>query len=935
MLLAFDVREGEYGRALLMQLNIFLIVLILLIVKPVVNALFLANVGIERLPEAFLLVAVAAMVVSTIYARKLGRVPLNRIITSTLGSAAGALYILVLFLWFAPGGVWIYYALYTVVAIFGVVATSQVWILASLLFSNREAARLFGFIGAGAIAGGITGGYITSIFAPLISNDNLIVVAATLLLGCIPLSQVIWKKNVSRLNILQKRKRSSNFGEHPLRLILGSRHLLYLASIVGVGVIVAKLVDYQFSALASASIESSDDLAAFFGFWFSTFNVVSLVIQLFLTRRVVGLYGVGLSLFVLPVAIILGAGLLLFIPILSIGIFVKASDVTLKQSINKSATELLALPVPVSIKNQTKSFIDIFVDSAATGIGGIVLIFMVSVLGLSVRFISLVVLPLAVLWIYFARNVRREYLDSFKSRLEKLNKRDESEKVIAIDSETIVGSMRKVLQRGSEDQVVYMLNRVGEMNDARLLEDVLPHLHSDSDEVRIATLSTLYHFRQPNLSQQVEAFLSDPNPTVRVRAVEYLIEHSGDKRVEVIDKYLKHENEDVNLAALVGLAIEARNNPEMLKLFKFEKRLAEKIGYLNIIEDDSIRHKYQTAIARAIGNANLPQHFAVLLELLDSENPAIVNEAILAAGQTLDVNLAESVITKLPDKQHRQSAIRSLVACGPGILNVMSELLARQKVSIEAIRWFPSVAEQIGEQSAVSFLFRLAEHSDLQVQIEALRALNNLKLKNPYLAVDRKDLIELIVEQSKIYLQTLSALYAERVRISHQAVENLASINDARQSLVTLLEKRLDVVLERIFRLLGLRYPPEDIIPIYEGLHSDSQDIRTNAVEYLDSLLYGNLKRILIPIVESAILQTVTEDTIKRLNIDVPDQKQSLATLLGGRDIRIKLAVLYLIEQLRDPQYLSLIRQYVNDDDRRVRDFARRAEEKTLAAATA
>ena len=53
-----------------------------------------------------------------------------------------------------------------------------------------------------------------------------------------------------------------------------------LAGIVGVSVMVAKLVDYQFGGLAAASIYNPEELTAFFGFWFSTFNLLSLLLQL-------------------------------------------------------------------------------------------------------------------------------------------------------------------------------------------------------------------------------------------------------------------------------------------------------------------------------------------------------------------------------------------------------------------------------------------------------------------------------------------------------------------------------------------------------------------------------------------------------------------------------------------------------------------------------
>ena len=179
-------------------------------------------------------------------------------------------------------------------------------------------------------------------------------------------------------------------------------------------VIVAKLVDYQFNAIASYHIYDPDELTAFFGFWFSTFNLISLVIQLFVTRKIVGVFGVGTSLFFLPAAIFLGAFLIILTPSIIAAILIKMSESSLKQSINKSAVELLALPIPLNIKNKAKTFIDVFIDSLATGIGGLILILLVNILELSVPFISAVIVLIIGVWLYFAIKVRKEYFKSFR-----------------------------------------------------------------------------------------------------------------------------------------------------------------------------------------------------------------------------------------------------------------------------------------------------------------------------------------------------------------------------------------------------------------------------------------------------------------------------------------------------------------------------------------
>ena len=136
-----------------------------------------------------------------------------------------------------------------------------------------------------------------------------------------------------------------------------------------------------------------------------------------------------------------------------------------------------------------------------------------------------------------------------------------------------------------------------------------------------------------------------------------------------------------------------------------------------------------------------------------------------------------------------------------------------------------------------------------------------------------------------------------------------------------LLERRLDGNLERIFRLLGLKYPPDDILSIYQGLQSKTPDMRINAVEFLDNLLETNLKRVLIPIVETALLDNISEISIKNLNLKIPDEFECLSMLLAGNDVKVKLAVLYLISQTGNKKYLSLVQKYEGDNNPKVKTF--------------
>ena len=924
----FDIREGEYRRAILMQVNIFLLISTLLIVKPAVNGLFLAKMGAENLPNAFVLVAVFAGLISLYYSRILTRIPLNLIITRTITWSVISLISFGILLRFNFLEGWVLYLFYIWVAIFAVLSASQFWILANIVFNPREAKRLFGFIGAGAIAGGIFGGYLTSAIAEWVGSENLPYVAAFLLVFCIPITQSIWKKEVLPTQTkFQRKKRIKGFGSNPLALIRKSKHLTYLAIIIGIGVIVAKLVDYQFSAIASAKIPNPDDLTAFFGFWFSTFNVVSLVIQLFITRRVVGVFGVGTSLFILPFGIMLGAFLVLIFPELWAVIFIKLIDGSLKQSVNKSATELMALPIPLEIKNQTKSFIDVFVDSAATGISGLILIFLVNGLDLSTRFISLMILMFIVAWIYFSRKIRHEYINSFKLKVEQNKDHHEKKKPLDLSSESVFSGLIKVLQKGTEKQLIYVLRKIKEMPDDRLFDDVSRLIDHPSAHVRAEVLGCLYFFNIRENVEKILPLINDSDQQVKIAAFDYLITHSREKRDELMWKYLQEKDSRVRGAALVSLAMETRNNPELKMKFDLDGRINKKINSLSGLKDPDELKFRKLIILKAIGQGNQKNYYDTIKGFMKDKDPEIVSQAILSAGNTMSPDFIIEISVFLSQDQYKDIAKTALQNYGPAIIDTFNEIIRNETWGIDLIYNIPSIIEKIGTQQSAELLFQLLDHHDIGLKMEALRSLNNLKVVHPQLRFHNKDVIRRILEEAHLYMETLAALYAQITAIDMEEAgtdqEKLQKQSEARKGLVNLLERRLDGNLERIFRLLGLKYAPDDMLTIYQGLISRKPDMRINAVEFLDNLLTTNLKKILVPIVETALVESISEKAIKNLNLKIPNEFECLSMLLAGKDMKINMAVLYLISKLDNKKYIPLVAQFTQHENPRISTFAK------------
>lgn len=923
---AFDIREGEYKVSFLMTGYIFLVIAVLLIIKPTVNALFLSDLGVRQLPMAFLLVAFTAVLSSFAYSRALTKFPLRKIIEVTLTASIFILISLGVLLKLNLVNGWTLYFFYVWVAIYAVLSASQFWVLANMVFNVREAKRLFSFIGSGAILGGIFGGYLTSVLAPFVESEILLFLAASILFCCIPLLRMIWKLRVIKLNAFKQEKRMATHSERPFELIKRSRHLSYIALIVAVSVVVAKLVDYLFSDFASAAITDPEELTSFFGFWFSTFNLASLGIQLFFTHRIVGIWGVGFSLVLLPVGILLGCLLFLVFPELAIVVLIKAMDGVLKQSVHKSATELLALPLAFEIKNKTKSFIDVVVDSIATGFAGFLLIFVVRGLELPSVYIIGIVMLLVVLWGHFIFQVRTEYFKTFRYNLETVTEKSNRATKPTIKKASVVQGMRSVFKSGTEEQILFMLQKLMEINDKRFLDDVQSLLGHPSTKVRTAAIQNLYYLNPKTMASKVPDLLATEDDDLTLATLEYILLHAGKNSEMIYDAYLNHRNTHIANVALYCLARETRDNVSLKATYDLQGRIQAKIEASSTPE---FSKKEVRLLLRIIGFSNIESFYPFVTKHLKSNDEATVLTAIESAGVSASDVFVSDLISFLSQKPYRETTIAALQHYGVKMLSVLTITVKDRLRPLETCRFVPMALRAFDSQLAVDWLFKLLRDTDLSIRLEVVRVLSDLRKNRPELKFDKYAVVDLILDECKLYHLTLSAMHSQIIISYRNRKKSNKEISpeerDARSSLLEVLERRLDAGLERIFRLLGLKYQVKDIEMAYHGLLSDKQEARTNAIEFLDNLLTGNLKRTLLPIIEESVLDIASEEVLQKIKHKIPTELECFQFLLQGNDLKLKLAVLYLIQQQKEEKYIPIVAPYIKSDDLKLRTFAKEA----------
>ncbi len=925
----FDVREGEGLKSSLMFAYIFLLISSLLILKPVRQSLFLVKFGYEKLPYVYMLMALFGGLVAWLLSKHTKKVRLDVLIITTIIISILSLFIFWILLHSGYEGGWFLYAFYIWVGVFGVTAAAHFWILANHIFNAREAKRLFGLIGAGAICGGIAGGYLTNYLAPRLRTENLIFFCIGFLFICVGLIWVVWNKTgrgSQKEGYRGRRPEQAESTDNPLKLILNSRHLVYLTGIIGVSVVVANLVDYQFQAVASRTITEADRLTAFFGFWLSTFNLVSLGLQLFLTGKIMKYFGVAVSLFFLPVVLFFGAMVILVHPALWSAILIKFGDGSMKHSINRAGSELLALPIPAQIKSRAKAFIDIFIRNFAEGFGGL-LIAMTIGLGFAVRHVSLFIIGLLAFWIYMILLVRQEYINSFRLAIEKRTIQIEQESLNLQDA-AVFNSFLKVLEGSNERQILYVLNLLTDVENKELVPYLKKLIKHPSDEIRALVLRMAHAYDGLNMSSEAESLLDTGDQIVQTEAVRYLCQAAAEK-VEKLKTFLYHDDPSLRCTAMIYASQEWKTNKEFRKEVDMKSLIVEMFKTLRKGDVEAeLRECIKINIAKVLGDVDNPELYPYLYMLLNDESQAVVKEAATSAGKITSKEFMPILIKHLITREVRPFSRAALAEYGEEIIDPLISYLESPAEDIRIRLAIPKVLSLIGSQKSVSLLTNNLDQRDLFLRYEIMKALNKLRARFPLLRFDKTFIEAQVSEEMTRYNRLLSILIRENLILSamkagDSSPDERDEIIKARKLLSDALEEKLEEILEIIFRLLGLKYPAKDMYDAYLGVKSDRPNLRADAIEFLDNILETSLKRILIPIIETSPRKISLKYAQKLLGVPIPTEDECIDIILHGEDNWLKVCTLYLIARINYNKANTIIAKLVDDPDPTVRESAR------------
>lgn len=860
---ALNLRPGELRRGVPLFAYLFLVIATYLVGRVVRDSLFLSRFQAAQLPYADIATALTAGIVIAVYIRVGRHSNLRSLLLGSLLLFASNCVLFWILTRFFPIS-WLYPVIYAWDGIFGVLAPAQVWALANHVLTTREARRVFGFLAGGGISGGIFAGLFSKVVARVFGTESLLLGMALFLLLCLPLVVQIWRQHqeaVPGASIEASAEQGPRNLRESMGLVFSSTYLRAIAALIWVSAFVTEVIDWQFKSVAKEFIPAKDHLAAFFGDFTFYAGILTLVAQLLVTSRVLRRFGIGVALLTLPVGLVATSGYMLLTGTLFSAILLRGTEWVWRHSIDKSSVELLYLPLPSRVKFQVKWFIDTVVWRMGTALAGVTLLFFVTYLRLSARQMSWVGLVLVGSWLAAAWVARQQYVATLTEIVRE--HRLEADRVIApvVDRST-AEVLASNLSASDPNEVLYALS-ILESDQPATRPRIRLLLSHPADEVRKQAIRVLDTGGDATVVPQVEGLLQDPSLEVRTEALLYLAHYGHVDPLERIQQLGDFADFSISSAMVALLA-----RPGEVQNLYFARQLLA--GMVEESGPEGKRTRIETA--RLLGM--LPDKFDPLLaQLLADADVEVAREAIFSVGKLQKRRLVPELLDRLADPRLATDVTELLIRFGDSIVGRLRDHLGDQTVPIEVRQQVSVILARIGTQSALDALVEHLLDADSRLRLRILSDLSTLQHLCPQLDCDTENLEMLLAAEILGHCR------------SYQILESLKTMLPSYESLAGALSDSMKHEVERIFRILDLLYPHDDLSSAYVGLQSRNLIVRDNALEFLDNVLKTEFRRMMVPLLDCKVTLAERASIANRLiPARIETSEEAISVLVRSND---------------------------------------------------
>ncbi len=810
-----DIRDEETSSSILMFFYFFLITTSAYIIKPVKISLFLQSLTKDKLPYAYLLTAFLMGFVVALNTKLLHSLKRKRYVSLSLIFFIFCLY--VFWVLFKSQWKWLSLIYWFWSEIYLVTLVTQFWILINDIYNPRQAKRLIGFLVSGGLLGGVAGSLIATFLAKKVGTENLLLICPLMLFACLVI--VNSAHRVQGQGERQEFPASSGEAKPRIgyiksfQLLQKNRHLLLLSGIMIVDIVVTTLVDFQFNSQIDVTFAGlKDEKTAFLGIFFTILLIFSYLLHVLATNRILRNFGIRIALSITPLFLLIGSISVFFVPLYLLiywAVFIKGTDISLSHSLSQSVRELLYIPISPEIKYRAKVFIDMFVNKVAKGLAAILILLFFTILHFSFKQISVIAIFLLFIWIVLNHSITREYVNIVKRNL-KLRWPDADKFV----SEKIDVDMTKLvfdtLQSRKRSSVLYAMNLFDLVKKERLSPMLKKIISRKSDEIKASSMDSLLEVEGEALIPEMDDSLEDESLDSQVREIMSLGVYQ-ELMKDHIDKVVSRPGEESEVSRMEAAKVMGMMEPTS-----------------SLIEN--------------------------LNKLLRDKSSEVVRYAIESAGKLKRREFVPLIIQHLSKPSTQEVALEALTEYGSRITGALKDYLGDPEEDMPLRKAIPDILARIGTQRAADSLAMELRKGNKDVESEIVEAVYRMRIKNPQIHFQEKFVFSEISQKIK-------ESYIILIEI-HNLVED-----KKKEFLAKDLENNLAQSLKRIFEMLSLIYPPQDMIKAYQNLCAGTKRSIDYSIELLDNVIKKDIMEILLPLIDDIPLEDKARKCKKLLKI--------------------------------------------------------------------
>ena len=290
---------------------------------------------------------------------------------------------------------------YVWVSVFSLFHLSVFWSFMADTYNKEQAKRLFAIIAAGASAGALLGPALPTLFAGILGNDTLMLIAAVMMLIPMPLIFYLAKLKYSELHNADVHAdlSTARIGGNPFigfKQFFTSKYLFAIAVFIFLYTMIGSFVYFEQKNLLEPFERAERTRLLGLVDWLT--NIVTFAVAFFMTGRIVQKFGMGITLAMLPVFVVLGMLILALAPIVVVVLALQVARRGGNYAITRPAREMLFTEVDRETRFKAKPVIDVVIYRGGDWLSSELFAWLSEGIGLTLGIIAAIGAGISVIW---------------------------------------------------------------------------------------------------------------------------------------------------------------------------------------------------------------------------------------------------------------------------------------------------------------------------------------------------------------------------------------------------------------------------------------------------------------------------------------------------------------------------------------------------------